>query len=102
MYGCFSTSSIAACGVSVTGSPTTSGRGTITSSTSVSENWKTLFTISCSSASILPSSFDAATRRFSSSSEWASELSRGSGRPRMRAVATASQSRNQMNGRKQL
>ena len=97
MYGCCSTCSIAAAGVSATGSATMSGRGTITSSTGVSEKSKTLSIISCSSGSSTPrarpgAAACAARPRCAAPSSSSVVLM-----PSRRMTSCASQSRNVMN-----
>ncbi len=82
------------------GSATTSGRGTITSSASLSANSNTLWSISCSSSSSTPFWRLAVTSIFSSSSEWTSEMPLGGGRPNQRSTAELEPTSTQMNGRK--
>ncbi len=84
-------------GVSATGSATMSGRGTMTSSTGVSEKSKTLSIISCSSGSSTPLRSPWRRSIRSSTSLWAPSISSVVRMPSMRMTSWASQSRNVMN-----
>ncbi len=79
---------------------TTSGRGTMTSRTSVSPNSNTRESIARSSASRTPVSSDSANRSLSSSSECARPAVVGGGSPRRRVTSRDSHSSSAMNGRK--
>ena len=83
-----------------TGTATTSGRGTITSTASLSANSKTLWSIACSSSSSTPFSRLAFTSIFSSSSECTSESPVGAVTPNQRSTAPLALTSTQMNGRK--
>jgi hypothetical protein len=98
--GCESTSRSTSCTGRSTGTAITSGRGTITSTASLSANSKTLWSISCSSSSSTPFSRLAVTSIFSSSSEWTSVTPLDALTPNQRSTAALERTSTQMNGRK--